>query len=128
MRYEGCWELSISAGPLVTGLPSHHSLGETYLPVKCAHPRTRTRTHNWLESRQINLRDRSEDAASYREGQTQCCVGEGEGPPATGMKSHCINIHEPSHLSERDSSVSLAVEPVGEGWERKRKEGKKEGR
>lgn len=31
------------------------------------------------------------------------------------MKSHSINIHEPSHLSERDSSESLAVEPEGEG-------------
>lgn len=35
------------------------------------------------------------------------------------MKSHLINIHEPSHLSERDSSVSLPVEPGG-GVERRK--------
>lgn len=80
---------------------------------------------HWLQSRQINLRDRSEDAASHREGQTQRGVGEGEGPAAGGMKSHRINIHEPSHLSERDSSVSLAVEPEGEG--RGEREGKRGG-
>lgn len=39
------------------------------------------------------------------------------------MKSHYINIHEPSHLSEHNSSVSLAVHPGG--GERK---GRKEGR
>lgn len=82
-----------------------------------------THTHNWLESKQINLRDRSEDAASHHEGQTRHRVGEGEGPAAGGMKSHRINIHEPSHLSERDSSASLAVEPGGgRGGEEARKE------
>lgn len=41
-----------------------------------------------------------------------------------GMKPHSINIHEPSHLSEHNSSVRLAVNPWGRGEE---KEGRKEG-
>lgn len=35
----------------------------------------------------------------------------GEGPSAGVMKSHHITIHEPSHLSEHSSSMSVAVEP-----------------
>lgn len=34
------------------------------------------------------------------------------------MKSHRINIHEPSHLSEHNSSVGFTVELEG-GWEKK---------
>lgn len=120
-------------GLLVTGLPSHRSQGETYLPVKYAHihntlTHTQPQSHtHWLESRQINLRDRSEDAASYREGQTQHSVGEGEGPAAAGMKSQHINIHEPSHLSERDSSVSGTGGREGGRGEEERKEGSEGG-
>ena len=108
---------SLTGGNLLTS--QIHTLIHTH-----THAHTHMRAHR-LQSRQINLRDRSEDAASHREGQTHRGVGEGEGPAAGGMKSHHINIHEPSHLSERDSSVSLAVEPEGEG--RGEKEGRKGG-
>lgn len=43
--------------------------------------------------------------------------GMGEGPEAAAMKSHLMNIYEPSHLSERDSSVRLAMKRGGEGGE-----------
>ena len=39
------------------------------------------------------------------------------------MKSHNINIHEPSHLSERDSSVSCGT---GGKEEEEEEEGRKE--
>lgn len=90
---------------LVTQLLSQ---GETCLPNTHTHTR-------WLESRQINLRDGSEDAASlpWRTNAALRWSG-GEGPAAGAMKSHGINIHEPSHLSERNSFESWAVEPEGE--------------
>lgn len=34
------------------------------------------------------------------------------------MKSHGINIHEPSHLSEHNSSVGFTVELEGDGRRR----------
>lgn len=52
--------------------------------------------------------------------------GEGVGPEAGGMKSQNINIHEPSHLSERDSSVSCGTGGEEEEEEGRKKEGREE--